>query len=175
VHLRLAWLHGDVLRADAARVALVADLLLQAACGRSRVHSRLGLVRDAAHCSQHADALENQLKDLRRGLNMPAAGNALGVEDNAMRFRVEPRDVPPETAARRLGKSLAEFDTVLPNLIARGFPKPDPDTGNFDLHAIDRWRDARHSHLFGDGATMQARDAGVVAKDRIAAMRRGAA
>jgi hypothetical protein len=29
-------------------------------------------------------------------------------------------------AARRLRKSEAEFEAVLPNLIARGFPKPDP-------------------------------------------------
>lgn len=92
-----------------------------------------------------------------------------------MRFRVEPRDVPIEMAARRLGKSVAEFHAALPNLIARGFPQPDPDTGNFDLHAIDRWCDARHAHLFGQGATMQARDASAVAKGRIAAMRRGTA
>jgi hypothetical protein len=92
-----------------------------------------------------------------------------------MRFRVEPRDVPPEQAARRLGKTLAEFNAVLPNLIARGFPVADPDTGNYDMHAIDRWCDARHAHLFGQGAAMQARDAGMVAKDRIAAMRKGRA
>ena len=92
-----------------------------------------------------------------------------------MRFRVEPRDVPIEMAARRLGKTVAEFTAAMPNLIARGFPQPDPDTGNFDLHAIDRWCDARHVHLFGQGATVQARDASAVAKDRIAAMRRGTA
>jgi hypothetical protein len=92
-----------------------------------------------------------------------------------MRFRVEPRDIPPEQAARRLGKTLAEFNTALPNLLARGFPAPDRDTGNFDLHAIDRWCDSRHAHLFGGGSTMQARDAGTVARDRIAAMRKGAA
>lgn len=91
-----------------------------------------------------------------------------------MRFRVEARDVPAEHAARRLGKSLAEFNVALPNLLARGFPAADPDTGNFDLAAIDRWCDARNAHLFGAGSEMQARDAGTVAKDRIAAMRRGA-
>jgi hypothetical protein len=89
-----------------------------------------------------------------------------------MRFHVEPRDVPPDIAARRLGKSRADFDAALPNLLARGFPGPDPDTGNFDLQAIDRWCDARHSHLFGM-ATVQARDASTVAKGRIAAMRGG--
>jgi hypothetical protein len=90
-----------------------------------------------------------------------------------MRFRIEPRDVPPEMAARRLGKSLAEFNATLPRLMARGFPGPDPDTGHFDIYAIDRWCDSRHAHLFGDGAVMQARDASTVARDRIAAMRRG--
>lgn len=92
-----------------------------------------------------------------------------------MNFRVQPRDVPAAMAARRLGKSAVEFNELLPNLIARGFPKPDPDTGHFDLIAIDKWCDARHSHLFGSDAAMQARDASAVAGDRIAAMRRGAA
>jgi len=114
------------------------------------------------------------------GRYRPAAiASALGgpdaQENPKMRFRVEPRDVPEEMAARRLGKTLAEFKAALPNLHARGFPAPDPDTGNFDLHAIDRWCDARHAHLFGGSATMQARDAGAVAGDRIAKMRKGAA
>lgn len=91
-----------------------------------------------------------------------------------MRFRVEPRDVPASEAAKRLGMTFADFNARLAKLIARGFPKADPDTGNFDLHAIDRWCDARHSHLFG-GATLGARDASAVAGDRIANMRRGAA
>ena len=89
-----------------------------------------------------------------------------------MPFSVEPRDVPPLQAARRLGKSMAEFEAVLPKLIARGFPEPDPDTGNFDLLAVDRWCDARHPHLFGGSAQMQARDASTVARDRIASMRK---
>ena len=77
-----------------------------------------------------------------------------------MRFRVEPRDVPPQYAARRLGLNYpAEFEAKLPNLIARGFPKPDVDTGNFDLDAIDRWRMARNPHLYGGELTMVARDA----------------
>ena len=88
-----------------------------------------------------------------------------------MRFRVEPRDVPPEMAARRLGVTFAGFNAALPGLIARGFPAADPSTGNFDLQAIDRWCDARHAHLFGAAATMGPRDASTVAKDRIAAMR----
>ncbi len=90
-----------------------------------------------------------------------------------MRFRVEPRDVPAEVAARRLGMCLDLFEQKLPRLVARGFPQPDPDTGNFDLHAIDQWCDSRHAHLFGGGAVMQARDASSVAASRIAAMRGG--
>jgi hypothetical protein len=88
-----------------------------------------------------------------------------------MKFRVEPRDVRAGYAARRLGQTAAEFEAVLPNLIARGFPKPDPDTGHFDLVAIDKWCDARHAHLFSANSTMQARDASLVARDRIEAMR----
>jgi hypothetical protein len=72
-----------------------------------------------------------------------------------MRYRVEPRDVSREAAARRLGLTLAQFDTQYDNLVARGFPASDRDTGNFDLHAIDRWCDARHPHLFGGVGIMQ--------------------
>jgi hypothetical protein len=89
-----------------------------------------------------------------------------------MRFRVESRDVPTEVIARRLGMSLEEFGAALPNLIARGFPQPDPDTLNFDLVAADRWCDARHPHLFDASAQMRARDASTVAKSRIEAMRK---
>jgi hypothetical protein len=45
-----------------------------------------------------------------------------------MRFRIEPRDVPLEVAARRLGKTRGELEAVLPDLLARGFPQPDPTT-----------------------------------------------
>jgi hypothetical protein len=89
-----------------------------------------------------------------------------------MRFHVEPRDIPEELAARRLGLTATAFRTKLPNLLVRGFPAPDPDTGNFDLLAVDKWCDARHPHLFGTGAIMQARDASDVVQDRIAKMRK---
>jgi hypothetical protein len=91
-----------------------------------------------------------------------------------MRFRIAPRDVPPDAAARRLGITLAQFTSILPNLIARGFPKADPDTANFDLAAIERWCDLRHSHLLNGGAAMTARDAREVVGDRLAAMRAAA-
>jgi hypothetical protein len=89
-----------------------------------------------------------------------------------MRFRIEPRDVPPEAAARRLGKTFAEFDAALPDLVARGFPQADPTTGNFGLAAI-RWCDARHPHLFGGAAAMQARDAKDVVQNRLAKLKAG--
>ena len=90
-----------------------------------------------------------------------------------MRFRIEPRDVPPEVAARRLGKTFAEFNAALPDLVVRGFPQADPTTGNFDLAAIDRWCDARHPHLFCGGTAMQARDAKDVVEDRLAKLKAG--
>jgi hypothetical protein len=66
-----------------------------------------------------------------------------------IRFRVDPRDVPAEKAARRLHISINRFNELLPRLLQRGFPPADPDTGNFDLDAIDHWRKLRNPHLFG--------------------------
>jgi hypothetical protein len=83
---------------------------------------------------------------------------------------IQPRDVPIKEAARRLGVAPAEFEAKLPNLLARGFPPPDPDTALFDMVAIEKWCDSRHPHLFGGGSIMQARDAKSVVKDRIASM-----
>lgn len=42
-----------------------------------------------------------------------------------------------------MGLTEAEFQTVLPKLLARGFPRPDPDTSHYDLKAIDVWIDER--------------------------------
>lgn len=92
---------------------------------------------------------------------------------SARRSQIDPRDVPAAIAARRLGITEEAFARALPNLVARGFPKQDPDTTNFDLAAIDRWCDARHPHLFGGGVEMGARDARTVVSDRIAMMRAG--
>ncbi len=90
------------------------------------------------------------------------------------RFRVQPGDVPASLAATRMGMTTEAFTTALPNLVARGFPKADPDTGNFDLDAIDVWRRSRHPHLFNAAASFGARDAGSVVKDRLEAMREAA-
>lgn len=67
-----------------------------------------------------------------------------------IRHRIDPLDVPPVKAARRLGLSLAAFQEKLPRLLVRGFPSPDPDTGNFGLEAIDFWRRARDRHPQGE-------------------------
>jgi hypothetical protein len=69
----------------------------------------------------------------------------------AMRFKLPPGgDVPPITAARRMGLSLDAFREALPKLVSRGFPQADETTGNFDLDAIDAWRRGRNPHLFPD-------------------------
>jgi hypothetical protein len=76
---------------------------------------------------------------------------------NEIGYRVDPGDVPPEKAARRLHLTPDRFQDLLPRLIERGFPAPDPDTGYYDLEAIDVWRKLRHSHLFGLTSQAQAR------------------
>lgn len=89
----------------------------------------------------------------------------------ANRFRIQPGDVPASIAATRMGLTVEAFGTALPNLIARGFPKADPDTGLYDLDAIDQWRRLRHQHLYGGPVDFGARDASTVAQGRIAALR----
>jgi hypothetical protein len=67
------------------------------------------------------------------------------IHSNRIRFRVDPRDVPSEKAARRLHLTPTDFGAKLPALLARGFPQPDPTTGMFDLAAIEEWMTGRHS------------------------------
>jgi hypothetical protein len=74
---------------------------------------------------------------------MALAVHPMAPRPNAIRFPVDPRDVPPEKAARRLHLTLAEFNEMLPDLHARAFPRPDVTTGMYDLVAIDRWMDTR--------------------------------
>jgi len=59
------------------------------------------------------------------------------VRSASIRFPVEPRDVPPAKAARRLHLTEAQFNEKLPDLHRRGFPRADPTTGMYDLKAID--------------------------------------
>jgi len=89
-----------------------------------------------------------------------------------MKFHVAPRDVPMPVAARRLGMTIHAFEEALPRLIERGFPRRDPDTGNFDLVAIDRWCDARHPHIMAAPVgQFAAKDANTVVADRLAKLR----
>jgi hypothetical protein len=67
----------------------------------------------------------------------------------SVRFRVDPGDIPLEKVARRLHLTPEKFREVEPNLRKRGFPLPDPDTGMYDLDAIDRWRELRHESAPG--------------------------
>jgi hypothetical protein len=66
-----------------------------------------------------------------------------------IRYRVDPGDIPPEKAARRLHLPLQRFNELLPDLLKRGFPAADPTTGNFDLDAINLWRKDRHGSRDG--------------------------
>jgi hypothetical protein len=67
----------------------------------------------------------------------------MSVTGASIRYAVTPRDVPAPKAARRLHLTLAEFEEVKEELFRRGFPRPDPTTGMFDLHKVDEWMDAR--------------------------------
>jgi hypothetical protein len=90
----------------------------------------------------------------------------------ASRFQIPPGgEVPDRVAAHRMGMTLKKFTAMLPNLIARGFPKADPDTGNFDLDAIDIWRRKRHRHLYREDDQVGARDASTVVQDRLARLK----
>lgn len=60
-----------------------------------------------------------------------------------LRFPIDPRMVPPEKVARRLGVTIAAFGEKRPALEAHGFPKPDAVLGNYSLEAVDRWIDVQ--------------------------------
>ena len=92
-----------------------------------------------------------------------------------IRHLVAPRDVPPEKAARRLHLALVAFELVKESLFARGFPRPDPDTGMYDLVAIDTWMDRRHSPTGADSLTSPKipRNAHEVFSDRARRLRDG--
>jgi hypothetical protein len=53
-------------------------------------------------------------------------------------------DVAPSVVAQRLGLSLTDFNRWRPELEARGFPMPDPTTGQFCIEAVDWWRLRRY-------------------------------
>jgi len=62
--------------------------------------------------------------------------------------KLEPGDITPAEAADQMRLTLAAFTHCLPSLLDRGFPPPDPTTGNYALDAITVWRQARFKRLF---------------------------
>jgi hypothetical protein len=60
-----------------------------------------------------------------------------------VRIKVEPRLVPPEKIARRLGVTPSAFRELVADLERVGFPKPLPVVGNYSIEAVDRWIDER--------------------------------
>ena len=90
------------------------------------------------------------------------------VQPAAIRSKVAVRDAPMIQAARKLGLTVEQFRTKLPELYRRNFPAPDPTTGLWDLQAIDRWQDARNPQIFGQSAGDVPIDARTVAKERLA-------
>ncbi|MEM8636136.1 MAG: hypothetical protein AAGF33_14275 [Pseudomonadota bacterium] len=56
-------------------------------------------------------------------------------------------DVSAKHVAQRMGVSVDEFGEMLPDLLKRGFPDPDPTTGNWGIEAVDKWRQLRDADL----------------------------
>lgn len=83
-----------------------------------------------------------------------------------IRYRIDPRDLPPEKVARRLHLTKERFEELLPDLRARGFPVPDPTTGNFDGKAIEAWMDRRSGLSLDLTSAKPARNAEEVFGDR---------
>jgi hypothetical protein len=86
------------------------------------------------------------------------------VRPSAIRYRVDPLDIPAEKAARRLHLNVEQFRTKLPELLQRGFPPADPTTGMFFLPAIDKWMASRNGLTLGAGSD----DDEKIIKERIA-------
>lgn len=62
--------------------------------------------------------------------------------------KIDAGDITPAEAGKLMGLSLAQFNHCLPSLLDRGFPPPDPTTGNYALDAISIWRQSRFPKLF---------------------------
>ncbi|MDH2311462.1 hypothetical protein [Methylobacterium brachiatum] len=90
----------------------------------------------------------------------------------AVRFSVDPADIPAEKVARRLHLTIAQFDAVRTRLFMRGFPRPDPDTGMYCLEAIDRWRLHRHPGQFPELTAPGSAVSGAAPKQDLGAMTR---
>ena len=62
----------------------------------------------------------------------------------SVRFKIDPRMIPAEKVARRLGITKANFEAKRLELEQAGFPKADPIIGTYSLLAVDGWIDRRH-------------------------------
>ena len=96
----------------------------------------------------------------------------------SMRYKLAPGtgDCPPIAAARALWLTLEKFEEQLPALRARGFPGPDPTTGNFDMDAINAWRRLRNPQVYSSQQLTPrsvARDARDVVRERLAGVQDG--
>ena len=89
---------------------------------------------------------------------------------SSLRFSIVPRGVPAVAAARRLGITETRFNEIRNNLFERGFPRPDQDTGNFDIKALDAWLD-RQSRLTDTTLAIDA-DTSIISQ-RLEYMKRG--
>jgi hypothetical protein len=87
----------------------------------------------------HASALENLYADGRRRMTAPFHLH----QASQVRIKLEPRLVPPEKIARRLGVTPSAFRELVADLESVGFPKPLPVVGNYSIEAVDRWIDER--------------------------------
>ena len=61
----------------------------------------------------------------------------------SVRFPIQPRMVPPEKVARRLGVTPVVFAEKRQALENSGFPQPEPVLGNYCLEAVDKWIDLK--------------------------------
>jgi len=80
-------------------------------------------------------------------------------------------DVSLRIMVRVLAISVDDFERMRPELEARGFPKPDSTTGNYDLDAVHAWRKFRNPHLFGLTAVPAARDSSIDFDNRLEGLR----
>lgn len=81
-------------------------------------------------------------------------------------------DGPLGEAARLMGLQPREFERLLPQYLARGFPSPDELSGLFDLDAVLEWRRRRFPEVYGLTDAAGARDARGLVQQRIAGLAR---
>lgn len=84
-----------------------------------------------------------------------------------MRAPAVPAYRRPREVAHYLALSLAAFRAKLPALLERGFPPPDPTTGNFDFESIERWRCAHNPQPLDLTSALTARDGSSVVNERL--------